>query len=95
MDRCSDKGYCHLTKIMRKEMKEIDCCIITRFSIIDINHYVHEYIHVWQSCCACMYNTCMLHADLHYNKDGFQTQSNRVVGGWVVKSLHFPPILNI
>lgn len=44
MDRCSDKGYCHLTKIMRKEMKEIDCCIITRFSIIDINRN------------ACMYN---------------------------------------
>lgn len=47
MDRCSDKGYCYLIKIMCKEMKEIDCCIIIRFFIIDINYYVYEYIYVW------------------------------------------------
>lgn len=43
-----------------------------------------------------MYGQVAVHAcNKHYNKDGFQTQSNRVVGGWVVKSLHFPLILNI
>lgn len=69
---------------MRKEMKEIDCCIITRFSIIYINHYVHVWVYTYMAkgfpliavcslqCMHVQLNTCMLHADIHYNKMGCQ-----------------------
>lgn len=30
-------------------MKEIDCCIITRFSIIYINHYVHVWVYTYMA----------------------------------------------